>query len=184
MGRMMNGDPRGPRIKGEGPCGLDHIVETKWMSNKWATWKNCQRCDVRLVTYPMLDAPGHTVKMENPSRVKEAIAIFEKTGIPVEELRASMFKGYLLQVKGEHQSKQIKKKVEATDSVEIYRVPSAPSAASPSRALSSSEPGTKSMSLPCSRWSDIVSRLRRIERHNMYREEEISAMSDEDFEHD
>ena len=130
----------------------------------------------------MLDAPGHTVKMENPSHVKEAIAIFEKKKIPVEDLNANMFRGYLLQVKGEHQSRLVRKEVKVSSNVEI-RVPAVPSAASPSRACSSSDPEVTHMTPPCSRWSDLVSRLRRVERHNIgwTREEE---MSDEDFEHD
>ena len=71
--RAVPMDPRDPRsLTTQWPCMGNHNP-MKWHSNKWAQWRHCAICALRLDYVPSLGSPANSTSQPNPGTVAQAL---------------------------------------------------------------------------------------------------------------
>ena len=77
--RRMGPNPLDPRFLGKGPCGVNHR-EYYEGSKAWGSWKECNRCGLRVEYVPNGHAPCNSVKQWNPVIVEAALMWMQEIG--------------------------------------------------------------------------------------------------------
>ena len=95
------GDPRDPRSRGLGPCGLEHTPEKSYRGNQWCVWLNCDVCALRLHYAPTVGAPQSSLGLgPTAAHVEEMLS---RLPTNKSEINGKLVRGLLKIVQGEAQ---------------------------------------------------------------------------------
>ena len=102
-GGSMQPNGEDPRTMGDGPCGMDHEPTTRFQSNRYACWKKCSKCGLRLEYHSSKTATGHfRAAGPAPDLVRRALHLGRD--LEYEDWSSKVFDGLLLTAYGERKS--------------------------------------------------------------------------------
>ena len=116
----MGPDIRDPRMSPDvWPCHNKHTPQVG--NNRYARWKECVTCGVRLEYVPAMDAPAQSAQTNLPQNVTEALHRLRSGGHQANDLTARIVKAQVVIVSKEKivDKKGYPKKAEAKPKVKI-----------------------------------------------------------------